>query len=152
MKTFQIPPAFHHRPQNISRKEIFIAILLALGVCLTELHSFVLAAFPNTYDMTADYFLSPVFKLNLRLLWYIKMNSDDLLKLLLFTILIITTKSKFLFRVYWIYFAYFIIDSFLFLWNFKETAETYWVLLAASIAIIILLVIFGKPKLAKWQT
>lgn len=147
MKNSQILPEFRHLRQDTKKKEIFIAILLMFGVGLTELHSFILSLFPNTYNMQADYFLSPSLKLNLRLLWYIKMNTDDLLKLFLFTILIITTTSKFLLYVYWVYFAYFIVDSFLFLWNFKETAEIYWVLLFCSFAIIILLLIFGKPKL-----
>lgn len=134
----------HHRHQDI-KKEVAIAVLLGIGVILTELHSFVLSIFPQTYDLKIDYFFSPTFKLNLRLLWYIKMNTDDLLKLILFTILILTTKSKFLLHIYCIYFVYFVIDSFLFLWNFKETYEIYWILLICSI-VSVLFIIFGKPK------
>lgn len=140
MKVLPIRPApFHHHQ---STREIWIVISLIFFVSLTELHSFVYKLFPETYDIEVDYFLSPNFKLNLRLLWYLKMNTEDLLRLNLFVILILLAPSRRVLWVFSIYFVYFVIDFFLFLWNFKETAEIYWFLLAATVLSI--LIIFVK--------
>lgn len=130
-------------PSHPSIKEILIAVSLIFFVFLTELHSFVLYFFPETEDLKVDYFLSPNFKLNLRLLWYLKMNTEDLLRLNLLVILMIVAPSKFLLYIFSIYFVYFVIDFFMFLWNFKETSEIYWFLLAAS-ALSILIIFIKK--------
>lgn len=120
---------FHHHPPI---KEIWIAISLIFFVSLTELHAFVLSIFPKTMNMEVDYFLSPKFK----------MNSEDLLRLNMFVILILIAPSRFLLYIFCIYFGYFLIDSFLFIWNFKESAEIYrWLLITSVLSILI---IFGK--------
>lgn len=132
---------FRRRPPT---KEILIAISLMFSVALTELHAYVLSIFPKTMNMEVDYFLSPKFKMNLRLLWYLKMNTEDLLRLNMFVILILLAPSRFLLYIFCIYFGYFLIDSFLFIWNFKESAEIYrWLLIASVLTILI---IFGKLK------
>jgi len=131
----------------MGREVKILAALLIVGHLFTELHSVVLFIDPNIKQVSVDLFLCNNFKFDLSLLWYIKMVGDDLLWCSTYYVMAkIAYKYSFtLFLVAGIYFIYHLIDSFLFLYNYKQTYWVYWSLLIVSV-ISILFIAFPIKK------
>lgn len=131
------------------KNETFYSIILLLSAAATELHSTLAAIFPELKKgIKRDLFWSPTFKMEIDLLWYIKIIFDNLF---LVTILFIAASvtyyvSKKMFYVFSIFLLYNIIDFFSFCWNFKQTEGMYWIFLI-FVFIAILMVIFKRNNM-----
>jgi len=120
---------------------ILIAILLFIGHALTELHSLLLVRYPELATKEVDPFLKKDFSQPILFLWYVKFMSEDALWCITyFCMAIISYKySQKLFIIVSIFFIYHAIDQLLFMYNYKRSYATYWVLLASSLAVLVVL-------------
>lgn len=127
---------------------IIIGVLLILFHALTELHSILFAANPTLANKEVDPFLKKDFSQPILFLWYIKFLADDILWCIsYFCMALIAHKySQKVFLIVCVYFVYHIIDQFLFMYNYKRTYAVYWVMLAASIISIMILLWPMKKK------
>lgn len=139
----------HDNAYHISHKhELVYSLMLIASAVATEIHSFLAAKFPELTKgegIKKDLFLSPSFKMDIDILWYIKMIFDNLFLLVILFVgsLISYHISKKLFYVFTIFLMYNIIDFFSFCWNFKTTTGMYWVFLS-FVAMAVLMIIFKR--------
>lgn len=125
--------------------KILAVILIAVSTLLTETHSFILNKYPKAINETVDIFLSPHYKQQVNVFWMIKMTFESLNLISIFFALMILFSDNKLFYIFGLFFIYYVLDFFLLMWNFKETAEIYWVMGALCLIFTILLLIFN-PK------
>lgn len=120
----------------MKRTMTICAWLLIVGHLLTEVHSIMYLVDPKTSEKEVDWFWSPTFRMNLSLLWYVKMAADNVLLIATFYVMSVIASffSRTLFLISCVFFAYHVLDAFMFFWNFKRTEWVYWVLLAAVTA------------------
>ena len=124
---------------------IFLSVILFVSHLVTEFHSFVFS--DKLLNTNIDLFLCPSFKMELSVVWYIKMLSEIIQKIgILYVLGVVSSKvSKKFFNISVVWMCYNIADFLSFIWDYKETSEMYWFLLSASL-ISIYLVIFTKDK------
>ncbi len=137
--------------RSTRKKEVGYSIALLISAALTELHSFLAAIFPSltkNNGVKRDLFWSPKFKMEIDVLWYIKMICDSIfLMTVLFVGAMVTWHtSKKLFFVFSIFLFYNFFDFFSFLWNYKQTTGLYWIFLFCLIASV-LMIIFKHNKI-----
>ena len=127
---------------------LFVTIALILSVAFTEAHSILFVISPEFSNRKIDLFLSPNFKKELSLQWYLYIYSNSFLKLTLtFLLAVIGLKySRKVFYITLIYFFYFCVDVFLFWWDYQSNFHLYWAMLIVSIIVIILLFVPIKEK------
>jgi hypothetical protein len=124
------------------------ALLLIVGNILTECWSWL----PNSWmDSEFDLFLKPGFHLKVTTAWYVKELMDDLNIITVFFVFAIISSriSPNLFYIVCVFFFYHVVDAFFLIWDFKQTTEMYWVLLAASIVSIYFLLRKHEMKSVK---
>lgn len=131
----------------MSNKEKWLTLLLLFGTWATEAHSFMQHFYPKTLDITYSLWMQPSFEFQLSVVWYIKMLSENLLMLISFFLLTQFKNgiSKRMYYIVAINAAYHVFDFISFIWNYKETYLSYWILLIV-ITIWQLFIIFGKQK------
>lgn len=124
---------------------IWLSIVLFVSHFATEFHSFIFSE--NLLNTNVDLFLCPSFKMELSVIWYIKMLSEIMQKIgILYVLGVVSGKvSKKVFNVSVVWMLYNVADFLSFIWNYKETSEMYWVLLASSL-ITVYFLIFTKDK------
>lgn len=127
---------------------IIIAILLFIGHALTELHSYLLASYPELATKEIDPFLKRDFKQPILFLWYVKFMTEGLLWLITyFCMACISYKySPKLFLIVTVYFFYHAVDQVLFAYDYKRGYMTYWALLSISLSVLIILLWPMKKK------
>lgn len=132
----------------MKRFTLIIAILLIIGHALTELHSYLLAAYPQLATKEVDPFLKKDFKQPILFLWYIKFMTEGALWMITYFCMALVSYrySLKLFLIVTVYFFYHAIDQFLFAYDYKRSYMTYWALLSISISVIIILVWPIKKK------
>lgn len=116
---------------------------------MTELHSVLYAFYPTLMKTRVDIFLisdpmqiyfnkdgSPEGIPGLELRWYIKFMCDDLFLASAFfcSAMIAFRVSVAVFFLFAILFLYQMIDIFLFMYNYKKSAGTYWIILAVILS------------------
>jgi len=124
---------------------IWLSIVLFISHFVTEFHSFVFSE--KLLNTNIDLFLCPSFKMELSVIWYIKMLSEIIQKIgILYVLGVVGNKvSKKFFNVSVVWMCYNIADFLSFIWNYKETSEMYWALLVASL-VSVYFIIFTKDK------
>jgi hypothetical protein len=123
-------------------------IFLIASNALTELWGWL----PSEWtDQNFDVFLRPEFHLNVSLAWYLKELMDDLNSVMIFFVMGMLVKpfSNSMYVVATIFCVYHVIDSFMLIWDFKQTREIYWVSIMASLIAITFLFKDHKMKLVK---
>jgi hypothetical protein len=140
---------------------VAIVLLLVIGHILTEAHTFIMWAYPDSVThYVGDWFVKSDFRVdNLSILWYCKMVEDSfLLVVLLFsgacqsytrnykTYLEWQRYSMRLYVIWVIYFVYHCFDMCSFLYNYKTNYALYVVALGVSTSLS-LLVGFYKIKI-----
>lgn len=131
------------------RNENKYSLLILTSAIATETHSFLAALYPQLKEgVKKDLFWSPMFKMEIDVLWYIKMIFDNMfITTILFVGAALTFyTSKKLFYVLSIFLFYNMVDFFSFCWNFKQTAGMYWVFLLCIVAAVIM-IIFKHNKM-----
>lgn len=127
-------------------KEIWGVILIGFSTVLTETHAFILDHYPQSVNINVDIFISPNYKNEINVLWLIKMIFESLNLIVVFFVFMQLANSLKLFIIFGLYWVYYIFDFCLLLWNFKESAEIYHILLTVITSISILLMIFYKKR------
>lgn len=131
------------------RNESKYSLLVLISAIATETHSFLAALYPPLKEgIKKDLFWSADFKMEIDVLWYIKMIFDNLF---IMTILFVGAAlsfytSKKLFYIFSIFLFYNMVDFFSFCWNFKQTTGMYWVFLLCAAAAV-LMIIFKQNKM-----
>lgn len=130
------------------KKVILINVLLIAFHFFTESHSIVSAVSKELGDREYDWFLSPSYERGLPLKWYLKMNFDSLLVLVILFLWHRTAlyQSKRLFFTLAVWVLYHMADLSLFWWNYKSSWPTYWSMLAVAIALTIIVLMPIKEK------
>lgn len=119
--------------------------LLIIGHLLTESYIIVWKLYPDTATiMLQPFFKSPV---KISVLWYIKDLADELLWVITYYVMaqIAYRYSKLLFSVISIFFFYHLVDSFMYVYSYKNLRWLYVVMLLIDIAAV-LTILFYKPK------
>ena len=130
------------------RTVISAAIILIVGNNLTHLWGWL----PREWtEENFDVFLKPEFHLQVSLAWYLKELTDDLNTVLIFFVLGMLVKpfSHSMYAVATIFCFYHVIDSFMLIWDFKQSREIYWVSSMACLIAITFLFKEQKLKLVK---
>ena len=124
-----------HRMDKVARDCV---ILLAIGHFLTEVPSILSHISPEINNRKVDLFLSPNFHMQMEIKWYLKFNADSLLWIIMTYCFakVCALYSTTLFLVAAIFFAYHVIDGFLFWWSFKEEHLFYWNLFTIVLVLI----------------
>lgn len=139
----------HPEAEDSMRKQvILINIILVAFHFLTESHS-VLSTFSKEMgDRTYDWFLSPSYQRDLPLKWYLKMNFDSLLTLVVIFLWHRTAQyqSRRLFFTLAVWVLYHMADLSLFWWNYKSNWPTYWSMLAVAVVLTIVILMPIKEK------
>jgi hypothetical protein len=104
--------------------------------------------FPEFGDQEYDLFISSDFKMQLPVKWYLKMQFDSFLVLLILFLWGSTAQyySRRLFYTLTIWVLYHGVDIWMFMYNYKSTWWVYWSMLIFAMAIIIISVIPIKEK------
>jgi hypothetical protein len=102
-------------------------------------------------EQNFDIFLRPEFHLQVSLAWYLKELMDGLNEVVIFYVIGMLVKplSHPMYAVATIFCVYHLIDSFMLIWDFKQTREIYWVSLMASLIAITFLFKEHKMKMVK---
>lgn len=131
----------------MKRFTIIIACMVLIALVLTESHSVLYAVKKSIAEKKLDLFLSPTYKRDLQVMWYMKMNFDTMLEIVLsFVSAAISIRYSYkLFCIMSLVFIYLVIDLFAFWYNYKSFVPMYWVLLVFIIASVLIL-IFVKEK------
>lgn len=129
-------------------KVIFINVLLIVFHFLTESHSVVSTINKEFGDRTFDLFIDSDYHRQLAVKWYLKMNFDSLLVLVILFLWHKTAayQSRRLFFTLAIWVLYHMIDLALFWWNYKSSWPTYWAMLAVAISLTIIILAPIKEK------
>jgi hypothetical protein len=127
---------------------IILGIILIVGHLLTEVHGIIYDIYPKINTINLDLFWKKNFHFDLSLHWWIKDLCDSMLLIIVFFVMakIAYQYSYTLFLISVIYMIYHVIDLCLFMYNYKQTKEIYWVLLAATIASTGLLIFHKRKK------
>ena len=136
----------HHQSISMKRNEIiWLSIVLFISHFVTEFHSFIFSE--KLLNTNVDLFLCPSFRMELSVIWYIKMLSEIIQKIgILYVLGVVGNKvSKKFFNVSAVWMCYNISDFLSFIWNYKETSEMYLALLVASL-VSVYFIIFTKDK------
>jgi hypothetical protein len=130
------------------KKVILINVSLLLFHFLTESHSLVSTISKDFGDQPYDFFLSSDFKMQLPIKWYLKMNFDSLLVLVILFLWGKTAlyHSRRLAYTLGIWVVYHMLDLWFFWFDYKSSWATYWVMLVFSAILIIVLSIPVKEK------
>lgn len=135
----------------MNRKEKILALMLVISTALTELHSFVMAAYPETLNMQMDLFLRyTLFGVEVQKMtpiWFFKMLTENLLYLVIFFVIsqLRAGFSQKMFYIFCINVLYHSFDFVSFVWNYKSNYYSYWAMMAL-ITVSQLMIIFTKPK------
>lgn len=127
-------------------KEIWGAVLIGFSTILTETHAYILDHYPKSINIDVDIFISPNYKNEVNCLWLVKMIFESLNIIVILFVLMQLANTFKMFLIFGLYWLYYICDFFLLLWNFKETADIYRVLLAVITSVSILLMVFYKKR------
>lgn len=130
------------------RRVIFINAMLIIFHFLTESHSVVSAISKEFGDRPYDLFMDANYHRQLAVKWYLKMNFDSLLVLVILFLWhrTATYQSRRLFFTLAVWVFYHIIDLFLFWWDYKSNWPVYWAMLAVGIAVTIIILLPIKEK------
>lgn len=138
---------------------IWYGAVLIIAHLLTEAHSVLYYFYPNVATMRLDlFFTSEPMQIygdgepGLEFQWYLKMLSENFLLCVTYFVLanIAYRYSLLLFFIACIFFFYHLIDTFLFMYNYKKSASIYWVMLVAMSASVFML--FIKLKVYSYKS
>jgi hypothetical protein len=120
----------------MKQKIIFICLLLIIGHSLCESYGLLNVWMTNLKTINFDLFISPSYKKQMSLYYYIKMPCDDMLFMLLCFIIAYIGK-QFSIKIYYLgllYFFYHFIDMIFFWWDFKTNHLLYYIMLGVLVA------------------
>jgi hypothetical protein len=126
--------------------------MLLVSTILTELHSFIQHAYPETLKESLDFFLYKVLLevevQKMSPIWYLKMLTENLLCLVIFFVVTQLSKgfSAKMFYIFGINVGYHSFDFISFVWNYKSTYQLYWAMLAFITVLQLLIIFIGAHK------
>jgi hypothetical protein len=128
--------------------ETVLALLLIVGNVLTHLWGWMPGKWQNA---KFDYFLKPGFHYEMSFAWWLHDLMDCLNKVIVLfvTAMIATEISRTLFRVVFVFLLYEVADFWLLLWDYKQTKEIYWVMSAALIVSLLIVLRKHGMKMVK---
>jgi hypothetical protein len=135
----------------MSRKiTISVAVILLLFLWLTELHSVLYKIAPKEMNRMVNDFIQPGYNRNdVSMEWHIKTYFDNFIVIVAmfvasFYINIINYRLGLIFKILGMYY---VVDLFLFQWNYKSFPEAYYsLILITTIVIVLLFVPLKKEK------
>lgn len=137
----------------MKHKIIFICILLIVGHSLCESYGLLNVWMTKLKAVNLDLFLSPTYKKEMSLYYYIKMPCDDLLFAILCFIIGYIGK-QFSIKIYYLgllYFSYHFVDMLFFWWDFKTNHLLYWIMLAFLIMATVIIAWPIKEATGKYR-
>lgn len=126
---------------------IKIAILLVIGLCISDIHSVILRLWPNTEYIKYDLFLSKSFHLQLPVIWYIY-ELANLLNKIIWCYVIAEIGLRFSKKLFWIgatFFLYQITQFFFYLWD-RNTSFFSNIIVYCCIVILIVEILMPTKK------
>lgn len=120
------------------------AVILLSFLWFTELHSILYKFYPKQMDKICDLFIEPGYhRKDVSLEWFVKMFFDDFIQIIGFFMAgrYIQKSNERVGVIFKLLSFYFVIDLFLFIWNYKSNYESYWALLLITTIIIVFLLL-----------
>ena len=130
------------------KQVIIINVILLIFHFLTESHSLISTISKDFGDQRFDLFFAADYKMQLPFKWYLKMNFDSLLVLVIVYLWGRTAAyySRRLMYTLGIWVLYHTIDLWMFWYNYKSSWWVYWSMLIFTIPITVMLLIPIKEK------
>lgn len=131
----------------MKRFNIYCISLLVLGILFTKSHSILYSIRPDSVNIDASkWFIRPTESINV--LWWLKGISDELMMCIVFYVMAQLSKllHKNLYYACCIFFAYYIFNVLMFIYNYKQSRWLFHVAFVVCVAALVSLFIPVKSK------
>lgn len=138
----------------MKRLSIILGIGIIVSLIATEFHSMLYLCSPKVAGRDIDLFVSPKYKMQLPVQWYMKMTFDDLFVIVLsFSAAAATYRYSYrIFLIFCCVFAYKVTDMILFWWDYKTSYTVYYMLVFAVILLILFLILPIEKKRSNYKS
>lgn len=132
----------------MKRFNVILAVTLLIATGLTEAHSIIRVLNPATESIQVNWFWKAGFDYAISILWMIKMMADEFLLIVTYFMMayIALRFSLKTFLIISCFFFYWVVDNFLFYYNYKQTYWVFWTLLILLVFVVTLLLIPFKER------
>lgn len=133
----------------MERFVIKIAFLLVTGLCICDIHSIILRAFPITANIQYDLFLSKSFHLKLPVIWYIY-ELANMLNKIIWCYVIAEIGLKISRKLFWIgvtFLLYQITQFFFYVWD-RNTSFFSNIIVYCCVIVLVIEILMPNKKTA----